>query len=747
MRNLLTAAVLSAATLTAIPSYAQLAGDKPAQPAAAAKAAQADVPVKVVVLFSSGVGYFEHAGSVKGTTSTELRFKTNQINDILKSLLLQDMGGGKVTTVVYPSQDPIDKTLKSFQVDITGDPSLAALLGQLRGAKVQVSIGTETLEGTILGLEKKPKSVGDKGSIEVWVLNLIAGGTIRSVELAETKKIELEDPQLQDELSKALTALAQARDQDKKPVTINFSGDGERPVRIGYVVETPIWKTSYRLVLPGEGADAAGNKDKPKLLGWAIVENQTDNDWSNVQLSLVSGRPISFIQDLYRPLYVPRPVVQPELYASLRPQTYDAGMGQDKRAGANAAADELRDGALNESLSAKSGVAARGLNRAPAGPAAGKPQSAAGGVSFGAGGFGGGNNWAASGESLALGDRDLAYKQMQDFSGSVASIASASKVGELFQYTVGSVSLPRQRSAMIPIITDDVEIEKLSIYNPTVLPRNPLNCARIKNTTGKHLLQGPVTVIDGSTYAGDARIDNVPPTQERLISYGVDLQVLVDGTKSQDTDVVQTGKIVKGVLELTRKLVHTHHYTAESKSDKDKTLVFEHPFRSGWKLLSPEKTMEKTDSVYRFKQPLLAGKSASLTVVEELVSNQTIAILNTDIGSLEFYAKSDRIPKSVRDALTKAIAMRNQMIDTQRQIEERRRQVNDITSEQTRIRENLKTVDRNSEYSTRLLKKLNDQESTIERLQNDIASFQKQYDQQQKDFDAYLQNTSVDDKN
>jgi predicted RNase H-like nuclease (RuvC/YqgF family) len=90
--------------------------------------------------------------------------------------------------------------------------------------------------------------------------------------------------------------------------------------------------------------------------------------------------------------------------------------------------------------------------------------------------------------------------------------------------------------------------------------------------------------------------------------------------------------------------------------------------------------------------------------------------------------------------------MRNQMIDTQRQVEERRRQVNDITSEQTRIRENLKTVDRNSEYSTRLLKKLNDQETTIERLQAEFASFQKQFDQQQKDFESYLQNTSVDDK-
>src|SRR6266487_2113795 len=223
-----------------------------------------------------------------------------------------------------------------------------------------------------------------------------------------------------------------------------------------------------------------------------------------------------------------------------------------------------------------------------------------------------------------------------DPTASIASIASASKVGELFQYTVGNVSLPRQRSAMIPIVTDDVEVERLSIYNPLVMPRNPLNGARVKNTTGKHLLQGPITVLDGSSYAGDARIDNVPPTQERLISYGVDLQVLVDGTKMQDTDVVQTGKIVKGVLELSRKLVHTHHYSAENKGDKDKTLIVEHAFRNGWKLIEPEKPIEKTDNLYRFREPLPAHKTASLKVVEELVQAQQIALLNSDLGSLEY---------------------------------------------------------------------------------------------------------------
>ena len=282
--------------------------------------APVDIPVQKIVLFSSGVGYFEHMGSVVGNSSTELRFKTNQINDILKSLVLQDLGGGKVGTVVYPSQDPLAKTLRSFQIDLSNSPSLAELLTQIRGSQVQVTIQAEHLQGTVLGLEKKQKLLSDKQIIEVWVLNLVAGGTLRSVPLDEVQHVELEDSQLQEELHKALLALAQARDQAKKPVVITFEGTGDRRVRVGYIIETPIWKTSYRLLLPEKPEEPA------KIQGWAIVENQTENDWNNAQLSLVSGRPVSFVQELYTPLYLPRPVVRPELYAGLRPQTYESGI-------------------------------------------------------------------------------------------------------------------------------------------------------------------------------------------------------------------------------------------------------------------------------------------------------------------------------------------------------------------------------------------------------------------------------------
>jgi hypothetical protein len=714
MRRWMTAAVLSAAVMGSGSAFGQLArGDQEkAQPAPGAK--DASVPVKAVVLFSSGVGYFEHYGTVKGGGSTELRFKTQQINDILKSLVLQDLDGGKVTTISYPSQDPIAKTLKSFQVDITTNPSLGDLLNQLRGAKVKVTVtGTESTEGTILGLEKRPKaSAKDEKPVDVWVLNLISGGTIRSVELDQVNKLELEDKQLQQELTRALEALAQARDQDKKLVTVNFTGDGERRVRIGYVVETPVWKTSYRLIL-GE---------KSNLQGWAIVENQTDNDWNEVQLSLVSGRPISFIEDLYQPLYVPRPVVKPELFASLRPQTYEGGMSAGKPMQEFAEKQQMQQAAQQQLARA----GAEGTNRARRLNELRKDLRD--------------TDKLAEVEAVA----GEPAKPM-DPTASVASVASAAKLGELFQYTVGSVSLPRQKSAMIPIITDPVEVERLSIYNQSVLAKHPLTGARVKNTTGKHLLAGPVTVLDGSSYAGDASIDNVPPGQERLISYGVDLEVIVDATKDRQDSAIQTGSIIQGVLHLKRKHVFQQDYQAENKGDKDKTLIIEHPIRGeGWKLVDTDKPLETTEALYRFKGKVAAGKATKLTVKEEIVQGEEIAILPLDLDAIDVYSKQGEIPQKVRNVLLKAADMRRGMVDTQRQIDERKQRLAQITAEQTRMRENMKTVKQGSEYYNRLMAKLDTQESQIEKLQTETDDLQKTLDKQQKDLEQYLANTTVE---
>ncbi|HSW49784.1 MAG TPA: DUF4139 domain-containing protein, partial [Bryobacteraceae bacterium] len=538
------------------------------------------------------------------------------------------------------------------------------------------------------------------------VLNLISGGTIRSIALDEVTKLELEDPQLQEELNKALAALAQARDQDKKPVTIQFQGQGERLVRLGYVVETPVWKTSYRLILSGEP------QGKDQLQGWAIVENQTDNDWSNVQLSLVSGRPISFIQELYQPLYVPRPVVEPELYASLRPQTYDDGM-DFKKAGREEVVMEQR----------------QSLQRLDAAPSAARKGAAMGGA---------GGNY----ESLAIPREELA-KSLLDATASVASIASASKVGELFQYTVGSVSLPRQRSAMIPIITEPVQVQKVSIYNASVLAKNPLNGARLKNTTDKHLLGGPVTVLEASSYAGDARVDNVPPGQERLLSYGIDLQMLVNSTKNKQESTIVAGSIVKGVLQLQRRNVFTQEYIAENKDTKPKTLVVEHPFRQNWKLVTPAKALETTESLYRFEVKVPAGQQETLTVTEQIVQGEVLAILPADLGTLVFHARNDQISKEVREALAKAADLKGQMVEAERQVKQLQAQMNQITQDQTRIRENIKAAPDKSTLKIRSLEKLEEQEKQIDGLFTAIEAAQKKREALQKQLETYVSGLNV----
>jgi hypothetical protein len=651
----------------------------------------ADVPVKTVVLYSSGVGYFEHLGNVDGNAQTELRFKTDQINDILKSLVLQDLGGGTISTVSYPSQDPLSKTLKSFQIDIAGNPTLGDLLNQLRGAHVTVSAQAEQINGTILGVEKKQVGQGDGGIVERYVLNIFGANGIRAVLLDDVRGIELTDDALNAELGKALAAVSQARDQDKKPVTLNFQGQGQRQVRIGYVIETPIWKTSYRLIL--------GNGDeKSKLQGWAIIENQTDTDWTDIQLGLVSGRPISFIENLYQSLYVPRPVMQPKLYTSLRPQEYEEGRQNREGGRVGSAQRAKRDEAK--------------MAEAPA------PAMAA--------------------------EADFNLQGGMDVASSVQSLASAAELGELFQYTIPNVSLARQQSAMIPIVTDDVEAERVSIYNPAVLANHPLNGAILKNITTKHWLQGPITVLDAGGYAGDARIEDVPPGQSRLLSYGVDLQMRISSANHKNESTILSGKIVKGVLYISRRFVASQDYVSENKSDKDKTLIIEHALRPGWKLVDTAEPMETTDALYRFKLPIAAGKTETFNVKEQQVASEAVAILPADISHIQFYATTGEIPAKVRDALAKAAELKQQLVDTQRRIEDRRQRINEITQEQNRIRENMRTVNQSSELYNRLMKKLDDQETQLETLQSEINTLEETLRKEQSELETYLNSMNVE---
>ncbi len=285
------------------------------------------LPISQVIMFNSGVGHFTRSGEIEGDARVDLTFPEKDINDLIKSMTLRDLSpNGKVAAVTYDSHDPIDRTLASFAINLNNSPSLSQILTQARGEQVEVTlINTAnqpgSLTGKIIGVEQQQVPSKEGASISVAVLNLWCAEGVRAIKLGEVQKLRFANPVIENEFRRALETLALSHDSQKKAVSLHFAGEGKRKVEVGYVIESPIWKTSYRLVLDDKNA-------KPYLQGWAVVENPTDEDWQKVTMALVSGRPISFKMDLYNPLYVQRPTVEPELFASLRPPTYSGAMNR-----------------------------------------------------------------------------------------------------------------------------------------------------------------------------------------------------------------------------------------------------------------------------------------------------------------------------------------------------------------------------------------------------------------------------------
>ncbi len=722
-RTLLTASV--AAALVAAGAVALWPGTSPAQQGPngtpALKPPAADLPIAQVVLFSSGVGYFQREGEIEGSTRVDLTFPVEDINDLLKSLVLQDLGGGHVSAVSYDSRDPVEKTLRSFALDLTRNPSFGQLLQQARGEKVeaimQQSSVTQpgTLTGSIVGVERQRQPAGKDGAVEVELLNLLCADGVRSLPLNQVQRLRFLNPVLDGELKRALDVLALSHDTQKKTVSLNFSGEGKRSVRVGYVVDNPIWKTSYRLVLDKEG--------KPFLQGWAVVENTSDEDWSNVRMALVSGRPISFQMDLYQPLYVPRPMVEPELFASLRPQAYGGAMEEGK-------GNRLADRAPAE---AAAGLAAGGF-RGAAKKEAAEPMRDALSANL--------RRTLTAGESAPTG---LWAGKAVRLDQGVASAASATDMGNFFQYLIQRpVSIARQKSALLPIVNQEVEGTKVSIYNQGVHAKFPLHGLRLKNTTGLHLMQGPITVFEGSSYAGDARIMDLQPNEDRLLSYAIDLGVEVEPVFKRDPDRLTSVKIVKGILHVTHKLRDARTYNIKNRSSHDRTLLVEQPFRQDWKLVTPEKASERTREVYRFELNVAAGKSASQEVVEEQDRLNQVALTNSDDQSMRFFLTSTVPSQAVKDALAKAIELKVKLAGTQRQIAELDRQLKAITDDQTRLRANLQNVPPTAAAYKRYLEKFDTQETEIEKLQAQTKDLRKSEEQQRKDYEGYLLSLNVE---
>lgn len=691
-RSLLAACLMLAITGPGL-AQAPPPADPAANPPAMRQAAGVSVPLKQVTLYSSGVGYFEHAGAVPEGGRLQLRFREGQINDILKSL---QVFGADSATVSFDTAEPLSERLGKFGIDVSGDTSLPAILKQLRG-EVITTHAPGPITGRILDVSTQVSVVaqGEGVAVPDHVITLVTDTGMRQVSLRQVQHLELANEQLSEELNKALMTLAGARNQDARPVDIRLGGETDENVALRYLVEAPVWKTSYRLGI-GDGGEAA-------LQGWAVVENTTDSDWDGVVLTLASGRPISFIQDLYSPLHLQRPVVVPTLFASLLPKSHELGRTRY--------ADDFAEGQAGSGRRAEMEMADEAMRAAPA---------------------------------MGFADGQAQQQGQQQPVRQVAAAAMAGSRGELFQFTVNqAVDLPRGRSAMLPILAQDVEVDRLSVYDQSTHATHPMRGVRLINGEDLKLPAGPMTVLDDGAYAGDATLPFTGPGDERLLTYAVDLEMQVTPSQTQQTQLVK-GVIAQGVLRLDYTADLTRTYAIVNESADDRTLLIAHPINHGWELESPEKPTETTANHYRFEVDAEAEQETELEVVETRTYAQHHRLIDSNINQLMVWSNTGELDADLREALAMAAGLKNQEQQLRQQANDRRNQTQTITREQSRIRDNMSRVDRNTQLYQRYIEKLTEQEDQLEALQTQAFELDEQANAKRDELSAYLSGLDVE---
>ena len=501
----------------------------------------ADLPITQVTLYKHGVAHVERVGELKPGETARLDFKPDDMNDVLKSLTVTDGNGGKVNGVRYDSSDPLEKRLADFPFQLGAGASLAAFLDQMKGARIELKLGAGDAAGIIISARVVQET--DKSQREVLVL-LMDSGDIRSFDLGAASAIKLSDPKQQSQLTAYLTVLNQSHARDRRIVYIDAVGSGTRKLTASYMTPAAVWKSSYRLMFGAAG--------EPMLEGWAIVDNTSGDDWSSVRLAVVSGKPVSFITQLYQPRYVQRPYAELAENQAVAPVVYQGAMeaAKDEIAAAKAPAQFAQRFARTDGSSL-------GLGGSPINAAAVAPSS-------------------------------------------LAAIADTRQAGELFEYSFATpVTVKQGESAMLPFLQQKIGARKLLVYSDSY-GLNPRDAAELTNNTGKTLDGGPITVYDDGTYAGEALVETLPMSDKRLISYGVDLGTRVTTAFGSSQAVVREIHFQRGILTARSAVQETKTYTIKNVDAKAKTLVIEHAQRPSYTLLE-RKPSETTPSAYRFE--------------------------------------------------------------------------------------------------------------------------------------------------
>jgi hypothetical protein len=643
-----------------------------------ATALPADLPVKQVVLYKHGVGFFERSGKLAAGESARLDFNASEMNDVLKSLTIGASGGGKVTGLRYDSMDPLSHKLGEFPFQIGGG-GMPGMLDQLKGARIELKLGTEAVSGTIVSARTIPGS--DKQAERDQLNLLIDTGEFRTVDLAAATALRFSDPKLQQQFKDYLAALAEARSKDKRSVYIDSTDAKERDVTASYMIPAPVWKSSYRLIF-GEKA--------PMLEGWAIVDNTTGEDWTKVQLSLVSGRPISFISQLYAPKYVTRPSAELADDTAAQAVVHSGAFEQQGQQGAVGGG-----GGRNMAMARKS-------LPPPPPPAMAAPMM------------------AATSGALAMDSDSVAPS-------SIGPAAEGRELGDLFEYRIAQpVTIRKNESAMLPFLQQTIEGRKLLIYSDHS-SQHPTNAAELTNSSGKTLDGGPITVYDAGAYAGEALMETLKASDKRLISYGVDLGTRITEAFGSKGELVREIHASRGILTTKFAAEETRTYTVRNVDQKAKTLIIEHPLRPGYTLLS-QKPKEKTATNYRFELPLAAGATQEFVVNEERVYEQSIAVTNLNPDILVNYLQNRSLSAAGRQQLQRIVDQKRLIAENDRTLQDADAQTRNLNADEDRVRRNIQSLNNVAGQQQQVqtyARQLDSQEQQLAALRDKQAELQK----------------------
>jgi hypothetical protein len=685
------------------------------------------LPIRRVILYSNGVAYIERRGMVSGNAEINLSFKQSQVDDVLKSMVVLDLGQGRIGAVSYNSSLPASARTAEipFSINSKDVGGIADVLAQLQGAKVSVTSAKGIGTGSILTIEKRTiPTEANKPPITTNFLVLVnEAGEISSFDLNEVKSVKLLEEGTRKDINEFANATASARRRDAKTITVTSEGTGQREMIVSYTIAAPIWKTTYRVVL-----DEAG---KPFFQGWAIVDNVSEENWENVQLSLISGTPISFIQPIQKPMYRYRPVVPIPTDINLQPQVYDEqGNIYNGQNEINTTKSEVSSTITNKQIS-NLPLATRNpiqLNTSQSAMLSNNSMQT--------------SNYRGTSE-VQTGVSDALVNNS-----GVETAATGEEIGDLFEYKISQpVTVLRDKSALIPIIQTKMDGERVSVYNEATRKDRPMSGLLLKNLTPLTFEGGSLTVIDRDAYAGEALMERLKSKEQRLISFALDLGTLVTTEDVEEKEPAKLVKVVNGTFQVHYFQTDKKIYKVSNQTDRKKVVYIEHPVSKGWILSDKfDKPDYTTQRYYRFRVELEPFGKKDVVVAENQPLVDSYALTNITYRDLEVFLTRRYINDETKVKLNKLIELRQQINQINVKLESFDDEEDKISDDQKRLRENIETLSKTPEAKTlitRYIDKVNQQETRLEAMQKERETLQKQREDLEKQLAVEINNFSL----